>query len=123
MSTNKDVAQEFLRMAASGRIDEAYERHVAAGFRHHNAFFRGDRESLRQAMKDNAVLNPDKALEIRMALAEGDRVMLLSHVRLKPGDLGVALVHVFRFEGGRIVELWDLGQPIPADSPNENGMF
>jgi predicted SnoaL-like aldol condensation-catalyzing enzyme len=121
--TLRQTAVEFLQMAASGRIDEAYERFVAADFRHHNAWFRGDRESLRQAMKDNATQNPDKALEVKMVLAEGDRVMLLSHVRLKPGDRGVALVHVFRFENGKIAELWDLGQPIPEDSPNENGMF
>jgi predicted SnoaL-like aldol condensation-catalyzing enzyme len=123
MSSHRDDAVEFLQMAAAGRIDEAYERHVAADFRHHNAWFRGDRESLRQAMKDNAAQNPEKTLELKMVLAEGDRVMTLSHARLKPGDRGVALVHVFRFEGGKIVELWDLGQPIPEDSPNENGMF
>ena len=29
----------------------------------------------------------------------------------------------FRFQGDRIVELWDLGQPVPEKSPNENGMF
>jgi hypothetical protein len=28
-----------------------------------------------------------------------------------------------RFEGDRIVELWGVGQQIPADSPNENGAF
>ena len=120
---NKQLAIEFLTQAASGRIDEAYEKYVAPDFRHHNAFFRGDRESLKQAMKDNAAVNPDKVLKLKMAVAEGDRVMLLSHVRLKPGDVGIALVHGFRFEGGLIAELWDLGQPIPEDSPNENGMF
>jgi predicted SnoaL-like aldol condensation-catalyzing enzyme len=24
---------------------------------------------------------------------------------------------------GKIIELWDVGQAIPAESPNENGMF
>ena len=119
----KQAAVEFLRMAASGRVDEAYARYVAPDFRHHNAWFRGDRESLRQAMKDNAAKNPDKVLEVKMVLAEDDRVALLSHVRMQPGDRGVALVHVFRFEGELIAELWDLGQPIPEDSPNENGIF
>ena len=26
-------------------------------------------------------------------------------------------------EGDRIAELWDVGQEVPADSPNRNGMF
>jgi predicted SnoaL-like aldol condensation-catalyzing enzyme len=32
-------------------------------------------------------------------------------------------VHIFRFRGDKIVELWDLGQEVPESSPNENGMF
>jgi predicted SnoaL-like aldol condensation-catalyzing enzyme len=32
-------------------------------------------------------------------------------------------VHIFRFEQGRIVELWDLGQEVPESSPNQYGMF
>jgi hypothetical protein len=28
-----------------------------------------------------------------------------------------------RFENGRIAELWDVGQEIPQDLPNEFGMF
>ena len=30
---------------------------------------------------------------------------------------------IVRFEGDRIVELWDIGQPVPAESVNANGMF
>jgi hypothetical protein len=29
----------------------------------------------------------------------------------------------FVFEEGRIVELWDVGQPTPEQSPNQYGMF
>ena len=49
-------------------------------------------------------------------------VAVHSHVRQKPDDLGAAVVHIFRFENGRIVELWDLGQEAPAQSPNQYGM-
>lgn len=38
-------------------------------------------------------------------------------------DLGAAVVHIFSFHEGKIVEMWDVGQPVPEDSPNENGMF
>jgi hypothetical protein len=36
---------------------------------------------------------------------------------------GVATLHLFRFEDGKVVELWDFGQPIQADSPNSDGPF
>jgi predicted SnoaL-like aldol condensation-catalyzing enzyme len=54
----------------------------------------------------------------------GDRAVIEhSHVKPKPGDAGVAVVHIFRFEGDRIAELWDVGQPVPAENPNSDGMF
>jgi predicted SnoaL-like aldol condensation-catalyzing enzyme len=119
----RDAAIEFLTLAATGKAREAYERHVAPGFRHHNPYFRGDAESLMLAMEENAAQNPDKILEVQMALQDGDRVAVFSRVRQRPDDRGGAVVHLFRFEGDRIAELWDVGQAIPEDSVNENEMF
>jgi predicted SnoaL-like aldol condensation-catalyzing enzyme len=121
--SHKEAATDFLRLAASGKVREAYRKYVATDFRHHNAFFRGDAESLMKGMEENAAENPGKTLEIKLALEDGDFAAVHSHVRMKPEDRGVALVHIFRFKGDRLAELWDLGQPVPENSPNENGMF
>ena len=121
--TLKDAAIDFLTLAASGKVADAYARHVGAGFRHHNPNFRGDAASLKEAMHENAIKNPNKALKIQRALQDGNEVAVLSHVQQHPGDRGGAVVHIFRFEGGRIVELWDVGQAVPENSINENGMF
>ena len=122
-SNQKETAIDFLRKAASGDVREAYRKYVGPRFRHHNVYFKGDAESLMLGMEENAKQNPDKTLEIKHALHDGDLVAVHSHVRMNPGDRGVALVHIFRFEGDRIAELWDLGQPVPETSPNEYGMF
>lgn len=119
----KDSAIEFLTLVASGKVSEAYERYVGAGFRHHNPYFRGDAASLKEAMQTNAIKNPNKVLEVKRALQDGDEVAVFSCVRQHPGELGGAVVHIFRFEGGRIVEFWDIGQAVPESSINENGMF
>ncbi|WP_256256501.1 nuclear transport factor 2 family protein [Paenibacillus sp. BC26] len=119
----KEKAAMFLSLVASGKVREAYERYVGPDFRHHNAYFRGDAESLMLAMEENAALNPRKTLEVKRTIEEGDSVMVHSHVKQKPEDLGAAVVHIFRFVNGRIIELWDLGQAIPEHSVNENGMF
>lgn len=121
--SNKGIATSFLILASSGKVDEAYSKFVGNGFRHHNAFFEGSAESLRAGMKENAIQNPAKVFEVKRVIAEGDFVVTHSHVQQKPGDLGAAVVHIFRFENGKIVELWDLGQPIPEKSPNQYGMF
>ena len=74
-------------------------------------------------MEENARQNPDKRLDILHAIEEGDFVAVHSHIRQKPADRGAAVVHLFRFEGDRIVELWDIAQPVPGESVNTNGMF
>jgi len=56
-------------------------------------------------------------------IGEGDLVVVHSHVVQARGEAGLAAVHIFRFQGGKIVEFWDCGEPAPVDSPNEDGMF
>jgi predicted SnoaL-like aldol condensation-catalyzing enzyme len=121
--SHKDSAIEFLKMASSGRVREAYRDYVGQGFRHHNPYFPGDAASLMEAMEENASQNPEKTFEVHQALEDGNLVAIHGKVRHKPADLGTALIHIFRFESDRIVELWDLGQEVPEESPNKNGMF
>jgi predicted SnoaL-like aldol condensation-catalyzing enzyme len=120
---HKAIATEFLKAAAAGQARAAFSKYAAPGFRHHNAYFKGDANSLAAAMDQNARQNPGKTLDVKQTIEEGDRVAVLSHVRHGPNGPDAAVVHVFRFEGDRIAELWDVGQEIPNDSPNVYGMF
>jgi len=122
-NNNTNAAVSFLELASSGKVKEAYSKYVGDGFRHHNPFFEGSAESLQAGMEENARQNPNKIFTILRTISEGDYVMTHSHVRQNPEELGGVVVHIFRFEKGKIVELWDLGQPVPEKSPNENGMF
>lgn len=119
----RDAAVGFLREASSGRVREAYERYIAPDFRHHNPHFGGDAAALRAAMEEDAVQHPNKVLKVQRVLVDGDLVAVHSSVRMTGDDAGYALVHIFRFAGDHIVELWDIAEPVPASSPNENGMF
>jgi len=110
-------------MVTSGRIREAYETHIATDLRHHNAYFPGDAASLMHGMEENDAAFPDKIFEVKHVLEDGDFVAVHSHIHLTPGDLGIAVVHLFRISDDRIVEMWDVGQPVPPDCPNENGVF
>ncbi|RIW34646.1 nuclear transport factor 2 family protein [Bacillus salacetis] len=123
MSSNKETAESFLQMAASGKAREAFQLYIAEGFIHHNPFFSGDAESLISAMDANAEQNPDKTFEVKQTIEEEQKIAVHSHVKQHPHDPGAAVIHIFRFEHGRIVELWDIGQGIPENSPNKNGIF
>jgi predicted SnoaL-like aldol condensation-catalyzing enzyme len=120
---HKEVAVAFLELASGGKVREAYAQFVGAGFRHHNPFFEGSARALMAGMEENAQRHPNQVLEVKRVIAEGELVAVHSHVRQQPGAPGAAVVHIFRFKDGRIVELWDVGQPEPEASPNEYGMF
>ena len=119
----KESAIKFLQLSASGEVAEAFDNLVAPGFKHHNPYFKGDAASLRTAMQENAAMNPGKILEVQRALQEGELVAVHSKVRLNENAKSIALAHIFRFDAGKIVELWDIAQPEPDAMPNEYGMF
>jgi predicted SnoaL-like aldol condensation-catalyzing enzyme len=124
MSTHTDAAQSFLKMAGMGDVQEAYDQYISPTFIHHNQYFKGDRQSLLAAMQEASRTTPNKSIQIKHVYEDGDTVITHSLVtRRDPQAPEIAVVHIFRFENGRVAELWDLGQPIPDDSPNENGMF
>jgi predicted SnoaL-like aldol condensation-catalyzing enzyme len=74
-------------------------------------------------MLENHAKFPNKQIKIHHLLGEGDLVAAHSHIVLSPGEPGIIAVHLFRFGGEKIVELWDCGQPLPPDSPNRDGAF
>ena len=124
MSNHQDAAKAFLKTAGTGNVQEAYDRYVAPSFIHHNQYFKGDRQSLLTAMQEASKTSPNKSIDIKHVYEDGDTVITHSLVtRQDPHAQEIAVIHIFRFEHDRIAELWDAGQPISKDSPNENGMF
>lgn len=119
----KESAIAFLLHAAAGRARDEAMRYLAPGFKHHNLHFPGDANALLKAMDNNATQFPGKTLEVVRAVQEGDFVSTLCKVKHTAEEPGWAVNHWFRFEGGKIAELWDLAQELPKDSPNRNGPF
>lgn len=121
--TKKEIAIKFLQSVASGQVDEAYEKYVSPHFFHHNPYFKGDRETLRLAMKEAHVQSPNKIYEAVRALEDGNLVAVHGRLVIASNSQEMAVVHILRFENDRIVEEWETGGEVPADSPNENGAF
>jgi predicted SnoaL-like aldol condensation-catalyzing enzyme len=119
----KEAARKFLKLCATGKVREAYERFVAPGFRHHNPWFKGDADSLRAGMEEAAAKFPRTTIEFLRTFEDGNLVAVHSRVRHGARERPVAVVHILRFRGERVIELWDLAVPAPEDSPNENGLF
>ncbi|HLC96849.1 MAG TPA: nuclear transport factor 2 family protein [Candidatus Nanoarchaeia archaeon] len=120
--TKKEIAISFLQLASSGKVKEAYERYVHTEFIHHNAYYKGDRETLLKGMEENAEKFPHKKYETLRSLEEGNLVTVHGKVMLS-SDKIFSVIHIFRFEDDKIIEEWEANQEIIKDSPNENGVF
>ena len=66
---------------------------------------------------------PDFKADVKRVIAEGDFVVVHSHMTIDANDRGRAAVDIFRLENGKIVEHWDILQQIPETSANSNTMF
>lgn len=119
--TKKEIASEFLKLAGTGKVKEAYDRFIHPDFVHHNQYFKGDRQSLLIAMEEAHVSHPNKAINIKHIYEDGATV--ITHSQVSKEAMEIAVVHIFRFQGDKVVELWDLGQVIDPKSPNEKGLF
>jgi predicted SnoaL-like aldol condensation-catalyzing enzyme len=119
--TNKEIAVDFLHICALKSPKDAFDKYVHAKFKHHNQYFKGDRDSLVNAMIENDKTHPNKSFTVRQVYETDDRVAVYSHVVKE--TMEIAVVHMMRFENSKIIEMWDVGQIMQKPSPNENGMF
>jgi predicted SnoaL-like aldol condensation-catalyzing enzyme len=66
---------------------------------------------------------PQGSYDIKRTAAEDDLVALHSLLKTSPEDRGSAVVDFFRLEDGKVVEHWDVLQPIPESAANDHPMF
>jgi len=119
--SNKETAIKFIQTCALKSPKEAFAEFVNPNFVHHNQYFPGDRTSLMMAMMEADQQQPNKEFIIKQVFETEDRVALFSRVIKE--SIEIAVVHILRFENGKISEMWDVGQKIEKASPNKNGVF
>lgn len=118
---NSEVAIKFLETCALKNPEMGFAEYTNSKFKHHNQYFAGDRDSLMKAMVEADKSAPNRSFTVKQVFETDDRVAIYSHVVKE--KMEIAVVHMFRFENGKISEMWDVGQMIDKDSPNENGIF
>ena len=119
----KEIGRDFLTLCAAGNSREAFKLHAHKNFKHHNAFFKGDADSLMIAMEESSKENPNRIFDIKHIIMDGEIVAYHSYIKQTLSDTGLAVVHILKFSDNKIIEMWDMHQPIPENMVNENGMF
>jgi predicted SnoaL-like aldol condensation-catalyzing enzyme len=123
LEANKKLVLEFYD-AMIGRKDfEAGRKYMGATYKQHAPYARDGHEGLREFVDWFRNNFPNHRYEIKRVIAEGDYVMLHVHGMGGPNPYGEAVVDIFRVENGKVVEHWDVIQPIPEKLENPNGVF
>ena len=124
VEANKRIIREWHELAIDQRKpEEAVAKYIGPNYRQHNPGAGNGPEPFIQTVKQLTQIFSELRMESKRIIAEGDLVVLHSHLILKPGDRGSAVVDIFRLENGKIVEHWDVVQEVPETSANNNTMF
>lgn len=119
---NRELLTEFARLFYTERDPRrAFERFVSPGYIQHNPGLPDGPETAVEGLEPK--FRAEGAIfDIQRILVDGDLAAV--HVRAsRPGAPDTAVADFYRIQDGRIVEHWDVLQPVPVHSANDHPMF
>ena len=120
---NKQTVLAFYEAALNQKDFAAAERYIGPRYTQHNPNAADGPAGFKKFIDFLREKYPQSHSDIKQAFADGDYVILHVHAVREPNTLGSAIVDIFKLENGKIVEHWDVIQPVPEKSANNNGMF
>ena len=122
LEANKRTVLAFYDAGLNRKDFAAASRLIGTRYVQHNPLIGDGIEGFRGFLRYLKEAFPGLRAEIKNIFADGDFVIAHVHGTREAGDRGSAIVDIFKLEGGKIVEHWDVIQPIPAAAANPNGM-
>ena len=124
IEVNKQTVVSYYTLAFNDkRPEEAVAKYIGSRYVQHNPQAPDGPDAFVQFVKGFAEQFPQLHVEVKRVIGEGDLVMTHSLLTTSPEDRGTAAADIFRLEEGKVVEHWDVLQPIPETAANDNTMF
>lgn len=120
---NHDLVMAMFEAVLQPLDSSAVDRFMAKDYKQHSSMVATGPEGLKAFLDSEHAKYPDAVHDLKRTFVEGNHVICHYHVRRFEGDPGFAVMDIFRVEGDRVAEHWDVIQPMPENSPNPNGMF
>jgi len=122
-ATNKKAVVAFYEAGINRKDFAAASQYLGPRYTQHNPNAADGPEGFKRCIEFLREKFPAAHSEIKKVFADGDYVILHVHAVREPGTRGNAIVDIFKLENGKIVEHWDVIQPIPEQAANNNGIF
>lgn len=120
---NRRIVSDFARLFYTERnVREAFMTYVAADYIQHNPGIADGRDAAIEALEPK-FSNASASFDIKRVIVDGEHAVIHLHGRPDPSSPGGAVADIYRIKGGRIVEHWDVLQPVPSTSANPHPMF
>ncbi len=120
----KQVVTKFMtQFYVEKQVRAAFETWVDPGYIQHNPMAATGRDAAIAFLEPFFANNPAMRYEIKRVIADGNLVAVHAHGRMGPNDRGIAVIDILRVQGCKVMEHWDVVQPVPEKALNTNGMF
>jgi len=123
LEANKKTVTAFEDAALNQKDFDAAAKCLGPRYTQHNPSAADGPDGLKAYIAFLKDKFPNNRSEIKRIFADGDFVIVHDHAVREAGTRGVAIVNIYKLEGGKVIEHWDVIQPVPEQAANNNGMF
>jgi predicted SnoaL-like aldol condensation-catalyzing enzyme len=123
LARNKKLVLDFYHKLIGEKDYEGARAYMGAEYRQHAPYAADGHAGIAEWLRNFKAGFPQHRYEVKKVVAEGDLVVLHLHGQNGPNPHGESVVDIFRIQDGKVVEHWDVIQPIPESADNANSMF
>lgn len=110
------------RFYAERDVRGAFETYVAADYIQHNPGIGDGRDAAIKALEP-LFSRPGARFDVKRIIVDGDMAVIHLRGRGSPDERGGAVADIYRLSGGKIVEHWDVIQPIAETTVSTHPYF
>lgn len=120
---NRAIVEAFVTIFYYQKdVRKAFMEYVSQDYIQHNPTIIDGREAAIEMLTPK-FSNPNANFSVKKIMVDGDLAVVHLHGKISTDNNGGAVADFYRLKDGKIVEHWDVVQPVPTESVNPHPMF